>query len=148
MKSPIARVVGELVPLIYDDTITTQRLHPYTDMSASNKCHTMTRDLQMSLASRGIQSRRELHQTSDGLWHYVIAHTLEESNPTGSDTITDLNPWQFTGPHHETGYLHARRDDILDILEKAGAPEWFISLRALSTIAKAHTMGLTPFVRL
>jgi hypothetical protein len=147
MNTPLSETVHGLAPAIYEATREELILHPYTDMSRSNRCHNLTLNLFRALDGRHIEARRELHQTPEGLWHYVIVHAPTNTPPSETDVITDLTPWQFEGAPPHSGLLHAGRREAQEILATAGAPEWFVSLRGLSTIVEAHTMALTPFVR-
>ncbi|MEO7363949.1 MAG: hypothetical protein ABIV43_00365 [Candidatus Saccharimonadales bacterium] len=115
-----------------------------TDLSRNNLCHVQTSALQNHLAIAGQISRRELHQ-ANGLWHYVVAHVAPEAEPTNDDLVTDPNPWQFGPSTPQTGHLHLPRGVLMERLQSAGAPDWFIALRGIQTIAQAHTMQSNPF---
>lgn len=105
----------------------------------------LTKGLTVALNNRAIESRREYHRDDEGIWHFVVAHGPVDAAPSHDDIITDLNPWQFM--EHAPGnytYLHASRGEIMDRLEKEGAPDYFIALRSLETIVHAHTDMLQP----
>ncbi len=138
------KIIADLVPQIYDSSVREFRYPSPVDMSRSDKCHTMTLDLFRALGSRGISVRRELHQTTEGYWHYIINHNVT-TNPSDTDTITDLNPWAFPDSAPHTGYLHGERHYIQDILRTAGAPETYVALRGLATITALHSERLLPF---
>jgi hypothetical protein len=114
-------------------------------MSHSNNCSHLTLSLYGLLGQRGVESRRELHQNAEGFWHYVIVHAPVDSVPSETDTITDLNPWQYITTNGHIGFLHGQRNAVEEILGKTDSPDWFISLRGLATITKAHSLKLTPF---
>ena len=145
MPSSVEAIVSEIVPFIYEDTRERLSLPPHTDVSRSNHCHSLTRSLHEALVSRDLEARRELHHTPDGFWHYVIAHAPRDAEPSETDIITDLNPWQFSGGKQRSGYLHTERSSVQEVLAAAEAPEWFISLRGIETIIEAHTDDLHPF---
>ncbi|HEV7453881.1 MAG TPA: hypothetical protein VGO07_01335 [Candidatus Saccharimonadales bacterium] len=147
MRTLLYETVHDLTPIIYEVTKEQLSMHPYADMSRSNRCHNLTLNLLRALDGRHIEARRELHKTSGGLWHYVIAHAPISAPPTETDIITDLNPWQFDDNPSHSGLLHAERHEVQAVLATEGAPEWFVSLRGLSTIAEAHTEVLTPFAK-
>ncbi|GEM_PF-2627456 len=134
--------VARLVPLIYEASIGEFGLHPNTDMSRSNKCHTLTKDMLLALRCEEIAVRRELHKDASGLWHYIIAHTDVETPPSDEDIITDINPWCFSGGEAYTGYLHAPRQEVMATLAAADLSAEQVSLRGLSTIVLAHTEDL------
>lgn len=135
-------IINEIVPDLYEACREELGAYPYTDLSGSNQCHILTRELYTALKNRGIESRRELHQIPDGRWHFVIAHTPIDQAPSQADVITDLNPWQYNGGHN--GYLHADRLWIQKKLGYANAPAWFVSLRGVATITKPHTEEFMP----
>jgi hypothetical protein len=138
--SESAGIAGELIPTVYSDSIQEFGLHSSTDMSRSDKCHTMTLDLLGHLQAGGMHIRRELHQTPTGLWHYVLAHAAVDAEPSKEDIITDLNPWNYDpGGAAFTGYLQGPRYKVEVSLRMAGAPEEHIALRGLSTLVAAHT---------
>lgn len=111
----------------------------YTDQSAGNQCHQMTYLIEAALRSRGHEVGRELHRDDSGNWHYLLRHTPTESTPTETDLITDLNPWQWAkGLSKGRGLLHAPRHEVMETLRDAGAPDYFIALRSLTTLVKAH----------
>lgn len=136
------RLVVQLVAEIYASSIREFR-HIDPDMSRSNKCHTLTLDLFRALQKKGITVRRELHETPDGFWHYVINHSLTPK-PSGRDIITDLNPWDFPGSEPHTGFLHGARDHIQKKLLAAGADIEYVALRGVATITAIHSEKLTP----
>lgn len=145
--SEIRRVVDEIVPLLYEGVITDFRMPAGTNLAASNQCHVLTKELFEGLQHRRIQARREFHQLPDEMpWHFVIAHTPLDAEPTEDDIITDLNPWQFMNgktPANYT-YLHAPRGEVMERLQDEGAPEYIVALRGLSTIVHSHTEVMTP----
>jgi hypothetical protein len=144
--TPVAAHVRELIPMVNNDVIERLGLHPHTDMSRSNQCGKLTLSLYGALVPRDITSRRELHLLSEypENYHYLIAHVPAEETPSDRDIITDLNPWQFTDSGR-SGYLHDERHIVQEILADAGAPEWFVAMRGISSIAEIHTSSLSPF---
>jgi hypothetical protein len=145
MFKPVSEVVRSVVPMVYDGVKDELQIHPYTDMSRSNVCHHLTLGLLGVLNRRHLPARREEHIDDDARWHYLIAHTSAQQEATPNDIITDLNPWQFDGTVPRRGYLHGERQEVQDVLATAGAPDWFISLRGVATIKRAHTLALSPF---
>ena len=143
----ISETVRSTVPFVYDETKDRLSLHPHTDMSRSNVCHHLTLGLLGALNGRKLPARREQHEDGEGRWHYLIAHLPTEAMPSPRDLITDLNPWQFDGRVPQRGYLHGERQEVQDILAAAGAPDWFVGLRGVATITRAHTLQLTPYSR-
>jgi hypothetical protein len=144
MKTSV-EIAAAFAPIVYADSIREFQMRPDTDMSRSTKCHTMTLDMLRHLESGNIAVRRELHVTAKGLWHFVLAHTELDAEPTDSDIITDLNPWIFNPDKRYAGPLHAPRDEMQRTLYEAGAPASWIALHGLETVAVAHTKALTPF---
>lgn len=115
----------------------------FADQSAGNQCHQMTYIMEAALRNRGHDVARELHRDDSGNWHYLIRHTAPDSLPTDADIITDLNPWQWAkGLSKGKGLLHAPRTEVIDTLREAGAPDFFVALRSLATIVKAHEPNL------
>jgi hypothetical protein len=142
----INRVVGDIVPYLYQAVKDEHRMPLMANMAASNQCHVLTKGLIDALNAREIEARREYHKTpNDDPWHFVVAHTKYDAEPTEDDIITDLNPWQFkkSVAGHYT-YLHAPRGEVIERLQKEGAPDYFIALRGLSTIVHSHTDKLLP----
>lgn len=139
--SELKAVIADIVPDMYYDLRERLRLPLNTNMASSNQCHVLTKGLSTALSLRGIEHRREYHETpDDDPFHFVIAHTPRDSDPSDSDLITDLNPWQFlpsASVHHT--YIHAPRHELMQRLADAGAPDYFIALRGLETIVHAHT---------
>ena len=115
-------------------------LAPGTDVSHSNKCHTLTLDLMNELQRSGYPIRRELHMDAIGNWHYIVAHS--EDDPTDQDIITDMNPWFYSDNDAATGLLHGERTEVMDILRDSGVHAGFIALRSLATIILPHTKEL------
>ncbi len=141
----LSEVLAVMVPKIYADSAKEFRWHPNTDMSRSSKCHTMTLDLLRALDAEGITARRELHRNRSGYWHYIIGHAPRDAEPTMSDVITDLSPWQFDGGERFTGYLHDTRLNSMISLDEANSPAGWTCLRDLATIAMLHDERIAPF---
>ncbi len=115
----------------------------FTDQSAGNQCHQMTHIVAAALSNRGHEVGRELHRDDEGNWHYLIRHTAADATPTDADLITDFNPWQWAnGLSRGKGLLHAPRAEVMETLHEVGAPDFFIALRSLKTIVKAHESDL------
>lgn len=112
----------------------------YSDQSHSSNCDKLSLTLYNCLQARGIPGRREYHADDRGNWHYLIAYGQVDTTPTESDIITDLNPWQWTSDARLTGPLHGPRADVMERLETAGAPDFFIALRGIQTIAMPHRL--------
>ena len=116
---------------------------PQTNLAASNQCEMLTKGLYIALTNQGFDIKREYHEDNDGIFHYVINHQPEAEAPREEDVITDLNPWQFMTDHLPSRvthtYLHGTRQEVMERLEKEGAPDYFIALRGLATVTKAHT---------
>lgn len=111
----------------------------WQDQSAGNQCHNLTLLVMQALEYRGVETARELHRDSHGNWHYLLRHTAVDKAPTNEDLITDLNPWQWIGDFSKgKGPLHAPRSEVMQTLEESGAPDYFIALRSLTTVAKLH----------
>lgn len=146
MKTAPLELLQELVPDIYNYVAETHGVRTRgTDLSRSNLCNVLSFELQTALASRKLESRREHHHTGNTAWHYLVAHAGIDEPPSPYDIITDLNPWRFEGcPEAKRGFLHGQRQEVQSILEQAGAPEWYVSLRGISTIIEAHTLLITP----
>ena len=146
----ISQTLAEVIPEMYHDLRDNMRMPVSTNMAGSNQCHVLTRALSTALTNRGINHRREYHETSgDDPFHFVIAHTPGEAEPSEADLITDLNPWQFL-PMVPLGYtyIHAPRHEVMQQLAEAGAPDYFVALRGLETIVHAHTdMPSSPRAR-
>jgi hypothetical protein len=144
MKST-QNIVSDLVPGINAGISDQLGLPPLTDMSRNNFCHEQTLALYNNLHTRGLESRRELHQNNQG-WHFIIAHAATNSEPSDSDIMTDMNPWQYAGTQAGSGHLHLPRHELMTVLANAGAPEYFVSLRGLATVTQAHTMRMNPYI--
>jgi hypothetical protein len=142
----LAVAVQELATVVYAENVVALSMPPHTDLSRGNRCDRLTLDMLAALDTQGFDVRRELHQTPDGLWHYMIAHAAPDAAPSQRDVVTDLNPWQYGNPKR-TGLLHGERTDVQVALAEAGAPAWFVSLRGIATIVTPHTTQLTPFIR-
>ena len=67
-----------------------------------------------ALSNRQLAARREQHETGDGRWHYMLAHTAPETAPAEDDIVTDLNPsgmvrrparprHNYSGAYHYSG---------------------------------------------
>jgi hypothetical protein len=112
---------------------------PALDMSSSNLCGSLTTNFQALMTEAGLTTRRELHMTRNGIWHFVVAHANPDASPSEDDLISDLNPWQFMPARPVIGALHATRAAVEKRLWREAAPDWFISLRGLSTIRALHT---------
>jgi hypothetical protein len=138
--------VNELAPQVFAATIEALDLPFNTDMTRSNRCDRLTLEMYSALGAQGLEARRELHRTADGLWHYVIAHASPDAEPSQQDIVSDFNPWQW-GATHRSGVLHGKRLAVQETLGEAGAPAWFVSLRGIATIVEAHTLKLNPFRR-
>ncbi len=135
-------VVGDIVPSLYADRSRRSGRPASSDMSRSDECHLLTRDLWDALRTRGIPARRELH-VANGVWHFVIAHNPVDTEPRPDNVITDLNPWRGISDASRTGYLHGLRSEVQDLLLEAGCPEELVALRGVGTITEAHTMQYT-----
>ena len=114
----------------------------YYDQSKGNRCDLLTLHAFEALEFRGDAVRRELHEDGHGNWHYLLAHGPVDAEPTDSDLMSDMNPWQW----RETGggILHAPRDEVMEQLRAAGAPDFFVALRSLETITKSHDTLKNP----
>lgn len=139
----LRRTIDDIVPNLYDSVASDFQYPPGVNLAGSNQCHVLSKGLWLALDARGIRSRRELHQDDEGLWHYVVAHTPLDAQPSEDDIVTDLNPWQFMDrpPLHYT-YLHESRQDLMDRLASEGAPDYFVALRGLATVVMPHTDSL------
>lgn len=148
MSAELHPLLNELVPVIYDVTRGQLAMPAGINMAETNQCHYLTLNLYHALEGRSLPARRESHfiNQEEPLWHYVIAHEMG-SIPTDEDIITDLNPWQFDAKNSHRTFLHGERGAVQEVLRHSGAPEWFISLRGLATIADTHTEKLMPTVR-
>lgn len=136
----LALVLNEIVPALYEYRTADPRGPVYRDMSHSNQCHLLSRDLWGALATgRGLPARRELH--ADGsIWHYVVAHSPVGAEPSPDDLITDLNPWYFEPRTWRTGHLHGTREEVIDVMREAGCSELGLALHGVETIVAAHTL--------
>jgi hypothetical protein len=94
------------------------------------------------LAKGGLIVRRELHFDENDNWHYLLAHAAIDATPTDDDIISDLNPWQWRD--FGGGILHGSRQDVMETLRTAGAPENVIALRGLHTIRAQHHIYKNP----
>ncbi|MGK2896688.1 MAG: hypothetical protein ACSLEY_03765 [Candidatus Saccharimonadales bacterium] len=137
-------LVNEIVPPMFEAIVQDRQYPTGYNMAGSNQCHVLTKGLLIALESCGELARREFHTIDEGkIWHYVIAHMPIDVEPTDKDIITDLNPWQFMRDTRAGGtFLHGSRLEVMDRLYQAGAPDYFIALRGLSTIAQAHKVEL------
>ena len=134
----LERHIQEITPGLYHAQAEAMGLPVWKDMSHSHQCQPMSFHMMQALTNRGHVLRRELHQDENGNWHYLLAHTKEDADPTEHDLVTDLNPWQYTADAKVSGPLHARRDEIMDRLRLEQAPEFFVALRGLETIVQTH----------
>lgn len=130
--------IQSITPGLYQAQAEALGLPIWKDMSHSHQCQPLSFHMLQALQNRGHVLRRELHQDDGGNWHYLLAHTDEEAQPTDSDLVTDLNPWQYSVESRLTGPLHAPRDEVMARLREEQAPEGFVALRALETIVNAH----------
>ena len=114
------------------------------DQTRGNQCHLLTLAV-MNMLQRNHPDapiRRELHQDSEGNWHYVLAHNVPDAKPTDTDMISDLNPWQWGGAGQ--GILHMPRGEAMNYLTKQGAPAHFVALRGIETIVQSHHLEANP----
>ena len=109
-----------------------------TDQSSGSRCYIQTRSFQLRAEAHGILLRRELHRDELGNWHYVIAHSPPDTEPTETDTITDLNPWQFSKGKIQKGLLHGPRAVVMEALQEEGASDIVLALRGLETLVLAN----------
>lgn len=145
--SEIHHVVDEIIPPMYQDIKTDFDMPPTSNLAASNQCHVLSKGLWIALNSRKIESRREYHKTpNEAPWHFMIAHTPIDAEPSDDDLITDLNPWHYMNGRAPINYsyLHAPRGEVMERLRAEGAPEYIVALRGLSTIVRAHTEVAHP----
>lgn len=112
------------------------------DQSRGNRCDLLTYHVLRALEYREMEVRRELHMNENGSWHYILAHAHAEAEPTETDLMSDLNPWQ--GRDFSRGMLHLPRAELMEQLRVSGANESFVALRSLSTIVRAHDTRLNP----
>ena len=145
MKTPDQHrlAVETIVPDLYAEVA---QSHGGFNMAGSNRCDLLTKNLYDALTSQDFEVRREFHKQGEP-WHYVIAHTPLQGEPTDEDIITDLNPWQYLGtqiPLTKT-YLHGARGEIMEILRKEAIPEHLVALRGLATIRRAHTLASNDY---
>lgn len=113
------------------------------DQTRGNRCDLLTLSvMNQTLSNEGLQLSRELHQNEHGDWHYILAHRAPDAEPTETDLMSDLNPWQWGGSGQ--GILHMPRNELMDHLSNKGAPAHFVALRSLTTITKAHDLRSNP----
>lgn len=139
MSHPTDEMIRELAQ--HAETEVNERIGAprWQDQSAGNQCHYLTLFVMQALECRGVEAARELHRDNHGNWHYLLRHTAIDNTPTSEDLITDLNPWQWARNFSKgKGLLHAPRSEVMQILEESGAPDYFIALRSLTTVAKTH----------
>lgn len=139
--SPTERFVQEAASKVFRGFIHDYGLPYNTDLTRSNFCHLLTLGLYNQLDRAEMPAQREFHKSGE-LWHYVIRHSIDPPSP--SDIITDLNPWQFPPKQPRTGLLHGPRSDVMRIIRDAGAPEYYVSLRGISTITRQHDLRSWP----
>lgn len=141
----LRHVVADIVPQLYDSVATDFQYPPGMNPAGSNQCHVLSKGLWIALNNRGIETRRERHVAENGDWHYLLAHSAIDSEPSDHDIITDLNPWQFMPrPDSSLGHLHGTRAEVTGAMEARGASSHVRSLRLLSTLTLAHTVELMP----
>lgn len=131
----LERDIRDLTPQLYQAQADAMGIPIWTDMSHSHQCQPLSHHMLQALQHRGYELRRELHQDETGNWHYLLAHGDE---PADDELVTDLNPWQYTADSRLTGPLHAPRSEVMARLQQEQAPEFFVALRGLATIVKAH----------
>jgi hypothetical protein len=135
--------LDSIITDMYSDIAEQTGRPAYTNLAQSNQCLVLTQQLYGALYNRNEVARREHHELGpeDGRYHYLIAHEPEDQVPSDDDVITDLNPWQFMPNYTASGYLHAPRSEVMQRLTDTGAPEWYVSLRGIQTIANQHIAG-------
>lgn len=120
-----------------------------SDQSGGNQCGLLTLAVYNNLVNHPalLQQRtvlkRELHQDDMGNWHYMLKLGNTQDEPTESDTIADLNPWQFNGKKG-SGILYGARADIMDTLSQNNAPDFFVALRGIETITHENDTRTNP----
>lgn len=120
-------------------------LHTNYDQAKGNRCDFLTQYVMCGLRVHGFPVSRELHKDSIGNWHYLLAHRLPTTEPSDSDLISDLNPWQ--GNNLGVGILHAPRLEVIQKLQATGLSESFVALRGLSTLVISNHEKINPFSR-
>lgn len=141
------QAVEAIIPGMFGNIARDFRYPEGTNMAASDQCHVLSKGLYIALKNQGLETRRELHRDKE-VWHYLIAHSPETGEPTEQDIITDLNPWQFMEgePDRTYTFLHGSREEVMDRLVREGAPDYFVALRGISTIQKAHSLTLLDHI--
>jgi len=139
MTQPVGEIIHELARHA-EAEVNEQTGAPYwQDQSSGNQCHQLTHLVATTLKNRGYDVGRELHRDDLENWHYLLRHNAADSVPTNDDLITDLNPWQWAKDLSKgKGLLHGTRAEVMETLYHAGAPDFFIALRSLSTVVKSH----------
>jgi hypothetical protein len=138
-RTHLDQLVHELAPELYEERrLILGRAKGVSDMSHGNQCQHLSFDMNTALKNRGTIANREYHENGDGNWHYLLAHTFLDEEPSDDDLITDLNPWQGLGNNSRTGLLHGRRAEVMDQMFDAGVPEHLVALRGIATIRKRH----------
>ena len=140
--SPLEVTINELAPLLYEECNRSQGAPLTMDQTRGSNCDFLTLNMLDCLQNRGYELRREYHRDSNSNWHYLLAHSPIDAEPSMNDMVTDLNPWQWSTDRQYSGLLHAPRDKLMQQLSDTGAPEFFIALRGLDTIVMTHKAAM------
>ena len=142
MQSPLSRIVTDCAREVSMGLNEQGGFPPNYDQTIGNLCHMLTYYALERLTKGGLIVRRELHFDENDNWHYLLAHAAIDATPTDDDIISDLNPWQWRD--FGGGILHGSRQDVMETLRTAGAPENVIALRGLHTIRAQHHIYKNP----
>jgi hypothetical protein len=142
--SSIDVVVSHVVPGLYRRIRSEKGLGKNFDVTGlTEDCPEISLYLSRLLLSWTHPARREMHTLPEsGLTYFVVSHAKAGLEASNTDVITDLIPWNFENSSHHTGYLHGPRQDVMEILAGAGAPEEHVALRGLETLVLTHVMDL------
>jgi hypothetical protein len=135
----LEELLNNIVPELYAAIIETNGLPPHFNVAQSNLCQHLSKDLVAALVTRDLSAQREYHELNDkSSWHFMVAHHDADTLPSDADIVTDLNPWQYMTQRTTDTFLHGERGQVMDILRSRGAPDWFVSLRGIHTIAQTR----------
>lgn len=130
-------MIEEVVPQVYDEVREYVGIKQGVDLSRLAYCGPLAESLHNVLASRDIFSRLELHELVEKgkhLWHVLVAH---EEEPSSSEIITDLCPWQFVDDTGITGFYHGPRQNLVSQLTELAFPG-YVRLIQVDTITVPH----------
>jgi hypothetical protein len=117
--------------------------HDFADLSRSNLCSALTDTFFRRIGGVGVRRELLMCNKSAAYWHFLIVHSLSE--PSETDVVTDLSPWQFSSDVPEnTGYFHGPRLELIRRLQEADTRWQRIETVRSTSVVSPHTLAIAP----